>query len=250
MKIIVNADDLGISYDINDAIFEMMALGRVTSATILANGPAMEDAVKKAKYFPECSFGVHLNAAQFLPLTSEPGLKKILNASGVFTGNNCLRKLRIDGSLRSALVAEWCEQVEKIRAAGLFVSHLDSHDHLHTVPGVFPALKKVQAITQVKKIRLTRNVFPMDTPPSLSKEFSKFLFNFTLKNYRSTVTTDGFTSLENFVQVAVSLLGKYRSIELMVHPGDKNLKNETELLSTEWWNRIPFPIEFISYNDL
>ena len=250
MKIIVNADDLGISYEINDAIFDMMDLGRVTSATILANGPAMEDAVNRAKFFPRCSFGVHLNSAQFLPLTSEPGLKKILDASGAFAGNNCLRMLRIDAELRNALVAEWSEQVAKVRASGLSVSHLDSHDHLHTVPGVFPALKQVQAITQIQKIRLTRNVFPKDTPLSLSKKILKEIFNFTLKYYRFTVTTDGFTSLENFVQVADSLLGQFSSMELMVHPGDVNVKNETELLATEWWNEIPFPIEFISYNDL
>ncbi|MGH8658890.1 MAG: ChbG/HpnK family deacetylase [Gammaproteobacteria bacterium] len=44
MKIIINADNLGLSEPVNDAIFAMMRAGRVTSATLVANGAAVEDA--------------------------------------------------------------------------------------------------------------------------------------------------------------------------------------------------------------
>ena len=72
MRIIINADDLGISQEVNDAIFGLMAEGKVTSATILANGPAVEEAARRVAEFPECSFGVHLNLTEFKPWTMGP----------------------------------------------------------------------------------------------------------------------------------------------------------------------------------
>jgi hypothetical protein len=73
IAVIVNADDLGMSREVNDAIFELMSRGRISSATILANAPATRDAARRAQAFPRCSFGVHLNLTQFEPLTGGPG---------------------------------------------------------------------------------------------------------------------------------------------------------------------------------
>jgi predicted glycoside hydrolase/deacetylase ChbG (UPF0249 family) len=118
MKVIVNADDLGISPAVNDAIFHLIAMGRVTSATLLANGAALTDAAKRSKSFPACSFGVHLNASEWQPLTHDTDLRPILDDSGCFAGNR-LREVKITGALRAALVREWCAQVELIQAAGV-----------------------------------------------------------------------------------------------------------------------------------
>ena len=65
MNVIINADDLGKSIEVNEAIFDMMARGSVTSATILANGPKLQNALTRLAHFPHCSFGVHLNADEF-----------------------------------------------------------------------------------------------------------------------------------------------------------------------------------------
>src|SRR5215471_2247740 len=61
VRIIVNADDLGISEAVNEATFRAMERGVITSATMLANGPEVVAAAKLAPRFPKCSFGVHLN---------------------------------------------------------------------------------------------------------------------------------------------------------------------------------------------
>jgi hypothetical protein len=91
LKVIVNADDLGTSLEVNNAIFQLIAMGRVTSATLLANGAALTDAAKRSKSFPQCSFGVHLNASQWQPLTHDPDLRPILDDSGCFAGKRVLR---------------------------------------------------------------------------------------------------------------------------------------------------------------
>ena len=57
MELIVNADDLGISRKVNQATFDLMEQGRVTSATLLANGPNVEEACERIHEFASCSFG-------------------------------------------------------------------------------------------------------------------------------------------------------------------------------------------------
>ena len=70
MKVIINADDLGLSFKVNKAIETAIVEKRISSCTILANGLAFEDAVRISKQYPHISFGVHLNMIEFRPLTS------------------------------------------------------------------------------------------------------------------------------------------------------------------------------------
>jgi predicted glycoside hydrolase/deacetylase ChbG (UPF0249 family) len=249
LKVIVNADDLGTSLEVNNAIFQLIAMGRVTSATLLANGAALSDAAKRSKSFPQCSFGVHLNASQWQPLTHNPDLRPILDDGGCFAGNR-LRELHITGALRTALVREWCVQVAQIQAAGVQISHLDSHHHMHTVPGVFPVLKQLQRRFGIRRVRQTMNIYPPDAPASRRLLASKALWNWALRNYFTTATTDGFTDLQTFHQAASRLARHFRIVELMVHPGGEGYVTETTLLTGEWWRDIPIPIQMISFNEL
>jgi predicted glycoside hydrolase/deacetylase ChbG (UPF0249 family) len=249
MKVIVNADDLGISLEANDAIFQLIAIGRVTSSTLLANGTALTDAAKRSKNFPHCSFGVHLNASQWQPLTRDPDLRPILDDSGCFAGNR-LREVNITGALRAALVQEWCAQVTRIQTAGVRISHLDSHHHMHTVPGVFSVLKQVQRRFGIRRVRQTMNIYPPNVPASRRLLAGKALWNWALRNYYATATTDGFTSLDTFHRAAPRLARHFRVVELMVHPGGEGYLTETALLTKEWWRDIPNPIQMISFNEL
>lgn len=249
MKVIVNADDLGTSLEVNDAIFQLMAIGRVTSATLLANGAAIADAAERSRNFPQCSFGVHLNASQWQPLTRDAGLRPILDDTGCFAGNR-LREVNITGGLRTALFREWCAQVARVQAAGVRISHLDSHHHMHTVPGVFPVVKQVQRRFGIRRVRQTMNIYPPDAPARRRLLASKALWNCALRNYFATATTDGFTSLEIFHRTAATLGRYFTVVELMVHPGGEAYVAETALLTREWWRDVPFPIQVMSYNEL
>src|SRR5262245_4020595 len=102
---------------VNDSIFGLMKKGRITSATMMANGPAFEDGAKRARAFSQCSLGIHLNASQFRPLSNASGLHPILDESGCFAGDR-LRKIKSSHGLREALFVEWSAQVERVRAAG------------------------------------------------------------------------------------------------------------------------------------
>jgi predicted glycoside hydrolase/deacetylase ChbG (UPF0249 family) len=249
MKVIINADDLGASLEVNDAVFHLMAVGRVTSATLLANGTALADAAVRSRNFPQCSFGVHLNASQWQPITHDTGLQPILDDAGYFAGDR-LREVYVTSALRTALFQEWCAQVERVQLANVRISHLDSHHHLHTVPKVFPVLKQVQRRFGIRRVRQTMNIYPPEKPASRRLLASKALWNWALRNYFATATTDGFTSLEVFHRTATKLRRNYGVVELMVHPGGEAFMAETALLAKEWWRDFPFPIQMISYNEL
>src|SRR5215510_1621867 len=86
MRLIINADDLGASETVNDTVFELMSRKCVTSATLLANGPAITKVVRELVHFPYCSFGIHLNITEYWPISSENGLTPILDERGAFNG--------------------------------------------------------------------------------------------------------------------------------------------------------------------
>ena len=88
IAIIVNADDLGMSAAVNEATFDLMSRGRISSATLLANAPAAREAACRAAAFPDCSFGVHLNVTQFEPLTKGSGARLLVDERGQMTRAN------------------------------------------------------------------------------------------------------------------------------------------------------------------
>jgi predicted glycoside hydrolase/deacetylase ChbG (UPF0249 family) len=249
MKVIVNADDLGHDEKTNAAIFDLMSTGRVTSASLLANGSGFERAVKRVRDFPAVSFGVHLNLTDGFPLTTSPALEEIVGLDGSFNREK-IRRLIIDKPLRAAILSEWTAQVEKTLWSGVPVTHLDGHHHIHRFPGLFSTLKRLQERFGIRRVRLTRNIYPLNESPPWSLLVSKRIWIQWLRHYYRTRTTDGFTSLEVFLQKATVLPPRFRSVELMVHPSHPDFEEETRLLSGEWWKALPFEIQTISYHDL
>ena len=143
LAIIVNADDLGMSREVNEATFDLIARGRISSATIMANAPATREAARHVERFPWCSFGVHLNLTQFEPLTAGPGARLLVDEQGQMSRAN--ERARPGVERLRAIYHELCAQIERIASLGVRITHLDSHNHVHTrSPLVFPALKEVQ----------------------------------------------------------------------------------------------------------
>ena len=69
-RLIVNADDCGISDTVNKSIAELLEMGRVSSVSVLANGASLNGALDLYERFgSEVSFGVHLNLTEGSPLT-------------------------------------------------------------------------------------------------------------------------------------------------------------------------------------
>jgi hopanoid biosynthesis associated protein HpnK len=143
--VIVNADDLGLCEAVNEGIAQAFDHGVVTSASVLPTGDAFEQGAALARARPELDLGVHLALTQTRPISSPERIRSLVGSDGRFPaswGAFVSRYLR--GAVRRQdLEAELRAQIEKAGAAGLRVSHLDSHQHLHMLPGVLSVVARL-----------------------------------------------------------------------------------------------------------
>jgi len=251
INLIINADDLGGSEAVNEAIFALIAEERITSATIMANGPAMEDAVLRASNHPTASFGVHLNVTQFAPLCNDPELEPLLDDRGEFTER--IFDMRWPGTrLAAAIQREWSAQIECVRQKGVSVSHLDSHQHVHTLPALFPVFKRVQLRHGIQRVRNTKNLYSQSNPPhSRFLLMQKKVWTTAIRHIGHTNTTDGFSDFATFHEMAVEGLPcNLNTVEVMVHPGatDPDFTHEIQLLRTNWQDRLA--LKLISWHEI
>ncbi|MGA8541125.1 MAG: ChbG/HpnK family deacetylase [Terriglobales bacterium] len=158
-RLIVNADDFGLTAGVNRAILETHTRGVVSSTTLMANGPAFDDAVKAARSLPDLSVGCHVVLIDGTPVSppaavdtllairsAEP--EKFFSSLSAFTA-----RAMLGGFDRDQLVAEVVAQIRKIQSTGLHVTHLDSHKHAHVFPEILAALLRAARICGVRAIR-------------------------------------------------------------------------------------------------
>jgi predicted glycoside hydrolase/deacetylase ChbG (UPF0249 family) len=247
-RLIVNADDLGYDRVVNEDIFRLIEAGSVTSATILANGPAVEAAAARLQDFPQASFGVHLNVTEFPPLTRGGVLDALCDESGALA-TGWARNLALSGEMRKAVFREWCAQVERALDLRVPVSHLDSHHHIHTHPALFGVFKRVQFRFNIRKARLRRNIFNLGRR-RLGIRAATTAWNLGLTAVVPTRTTDAFTEFATLYERVVAGCPWTGTVELMCHPGSPLFADETRLLEGDWRAVLGRDVTMISYLDL
>lgn len=257
IRIIVNCDDLGMSPAVNQAIFSLMERGRVSSATLMMNAPAIEQAAAELGRFPACSFGVHLNLTQFAPLSNAPGLAPLLGPDGQFNGVDRPSPLAIplSASIRAAIFAEWSAQIDRALALGLPISHIDSHHHVHTRFGLAPELARLIARYRLGRVRLRFNLLTPERRHRLRPRLGLLrngLWNIWLRHRPGVVTADRFCHFATFHALLLAgELERAGCFELMCHPGSPRYAAEEHLLRGDsWLARLGPAARLISYNEL
>jgi chitin disaccharide deacetylase len=165
-RLIVNADDFGLSHSVNEAVIRAHRDGVLTAASLMVNEPGCDEAVKLAKENPKLGVGLHLVLLQghsTLPPGKIPG---IVNSRGGFSNSPVGTGMSyfFKRGLREQLRAEIHAQFEKFHATGLPLDHVNGHLHLHLHPTVFKILMEDAERLGVKRMRLTREPFWMDVP--------------------------------------------------------------------------------------
>ena len=212
--VIVNADDFGQSAVVNRAIMACFRQGLISSTTIMANMPGFDEAVELAiDSRLQHNVGVHLNLTDGEPLLSAlRSNPSLCDEAGRFRR---FRKRLLSTSDCKMIAAEVSAQIRKCRAAGLPLTHADSHQHVHNEPMVFRAIQPVLKDSGIQHLRISRN---MDLLPRMSpKRIAKSCFNRWLKLH-GLRGTDYFGTVENFVNFRSTQQVAGASFEIMTHP--------------------------------
>lgn len=143
-QLIVNADDFGLAPSVNKAIIDCYRRRNVTSATMMVNMPGAEDAARLAKENPGLGVGLHFSLTEGRPLSRCPSL--VDERGRFFERGKLLRRIAFGAVAAADIEAEFAAQLEKAKALGVKLTHVDSHQHLHMSPWIFrlvyPLLEK------------------------------------------------------------------------------------------------------------
>ena len=208
-RLIINADDFGLTSGVNRAILQAHQHGVVTSATLMAGGRAFQEAVQFAQQAPQLNVGCHVVLVDGEPLLPPEQVPSLVPAGGQTanfrSGFGELAAAALRGRIDAAQVeAEAMAQMRKLQAAGLALSHFDTHKHSHMFPGILrPLLRAARACG----VRALRNPFAPVKPlafahllrrPRLWKRYSEVTaLRRLLDSFRRAVqeeqmiTTDG-----------------------------------------------------------
>lgn len=221
MKIIINADDFGISKNVNYAIYKAAKSGYITSSTILITGEMSEEAIKMIADIPEISFGIHLALTDNLNALS---IKSTLNKHNWnYKGINIFKL--------PSIIKEFRLQIEKLQTAGVSISHIDTHHHIHRFPLVLIAVIFVAKKYKINKIRtqvLYINPKKINKIYRLIHSYILRFFNFTLVDFY----TD-FSTVSNNMEGDGT---KNKTLEIMCHPG--SLYNDEKYFNSEFYSNI------------
>jgi hopanoid biosynthesis associated protein HpnK len=158
-RLIINADDFGLTFGVNRGILEAHRSGIVTSATLMACGAQFAEAVALAAQAPKLSVGCHVVLVDGSPMLDASQASSLIVNSGPRFRESVISfgLLATTGRLdQDEIEAEVTAQIKKLQASGIQVSHLDSHKHTHMFP---VALKAILRAARKCGIRAIRNPF-------------------------------------------------------------------------------------------
>jgi predicted glycoside hydrolase/deacetylase ChbG (UPF0249 family) len=200
-KLIVNADDLGLSPKINQGVIQAFKDGVVTTASVMVTKEGFEDAVTLIKDNPRLVVGIHIDLDEYFEIDHSRG--------------------RIVGYKVSPLpIDEICskirQQIETLLSKNIKIDHLSGHHHVHLIKEIFPKVVELMKEYRIQGMRYSRKIMP---DPSLYDEFKKIL------DENDIIYPPYF--IEGWYWGNID--EPYTIAELMTHPGYGELWREYEL---------------------
>jgi predicted glycoside hydrolase/deacetylase ChbG (UPF0249 family) len=253
-SLVVNADDLGLTVGVNDGIFDAHDHGILTSASVFASAPATSDAIRRARNRPSLGVGVHLALVDGTPTLPPSRVPTLVEDDGRFRRSwkpfivACLR-----GTVSLAEVElELTAQIDRLRSAGVGLTHLDAHKHVHAYPPVFAIVARLAGRFGIPVVRVPYERRPpagRDADPRGTLQLQALLNTAMLpwarRNYRTAASHDVRTPhfvgrIHTGILSADVLARLVRALqpgvtELMVHPGytdDELQRTGTRLLES------------------
>ncbi len=135
MKLILNADDFGLSPSINQGILDCFDEGLISSTTMMMNTPYTDDAIRLAKEKGIKNIGIHLNLTYGKSVLPADEVQSLVDENGVFHYVCMLGYYTQYVDAKKELRA----QIEKFLASGLKPTHIDHHHYFNEIPNILKA---------------------------------------------------------------------------------------------------------------
>jgi len=247
MKLLINADDLGYSPIINQAIFDLHIREKIFSTSLLVNMPHSQDAIKGLRTFPDLAVGVHLNLTKGRPLLPSEQIPTLVSPGGKFWPTKQLfaraaaRRINIP-----EVKAELQAQIERVLDFGILPTHLDSHSHWHLLPHLQKlviGLTKRYQIPGIRQAALRRTLIPSNLWLAATTRNNHLQTKFRIPDYffslHQWMGSDGVPINLFFSERFRHLITRsHITLEMVAHPGmlhDPDFPPDTLLTHQRQW---------------
>ncbi len=235
---IVNADDFGLTAGVNRAIVEGSRDGIVTSATIMANASAYDQAAALAKANPKLHTGCHVVLIDGQPITS--GAQTLVNGTQRFRSSlKEFARAAVSNKMSPAEIQKEAEaQIGRIQSTGITVTHVDSHKHTHMFPHVLrPVLKAAKSLGVIavrnpfEPLRAWPVASTLGAPGIWLRCAGVMSFQLFARAFHTAVREEGMFTTDGTVGIAATGMLNQKSLsailtalpqgtwELVCHPG-------------------------------
>jgi hopanoid biosynthesis associated protein HpnK len=157
-RLIVTADDFGMSLAVNAAVEDAHRHGILSTASLMVAADAAADAIARARRLPTLGVGLHLVLVDGRPILPPAQLPDLVDASGRFPDALARLGTRIyfGAVARRQAEAEIRAQFQAFRATGLRLDHVNAHHHFHFHPTVRDILIDLAPEFGIRAIRVPR----------------------------------------------------------------------------------------------
>jgi len=237
-QLIINADDFGLHETVNKGIIQGHTAGFVTSTTIMANGNAFDHAVEQLALHNTLSIGVHLTLVGAKTVCAPEQVKSLVDHEGNLAAEypEFLKRYIARQVPLADIRRELRAQVQKVADTGIPITHLDSHQHMHVVPGIIDITIDLAKEFGIKAVRIPAESYfftggyPCSPPRFVARGGLTFLSQLAARKVRKARLAmpehffgmlAGCDMREEYLLNIVSALPDGTS-EIMMHPGSNN----------------------------
>jgi predicted glycoside hydrolase/deacetylase ChbG (UPF0249 family) len=226
-QVVINADDLGLSREINEGIFSGLQQGVITDTSLLVKAPFAHEAVSGLRHLGLFSCGIHINLDEQLGWSS-PGKERVPRAK--------LMEFLDKGDLLDQCYIHTRTQLKTFTSFGLIATHLDTHHHVHGFPAIFYMLIDLMKEFHIHAMRFSKTGYMLLTREDIPFDGHAYsIMEDTLKRENMLYCDEMIEGAQNIVKIDSG------RTELVVHPssgGELWRVSELEFLLSQAFLRV------------
>jgi predicted glycoside hydrolase/deacetylase ChbG (UPF0249 family) len=190
-KLIINADDFGMSAEVNEGTKRGIQQGIITSVSVMPNMPFFDEAISFLRNYPHISVGLHFNITEGKPLILPKDARNLIREDDSFYHwPQLVSRVALKWVTRTEIEKELKAQYTTLKKTGLSITHIDSHHHVHLYPSIFKVVSAFADKEGVQALRgnyfdtwnLTLGIWKKPIPTQVVVNCALLLSNIRHKN--------------------------------------------------------------------